>query len=634
MPIISRIGRKDPKVRVLIWSIYGLLIFGAITMLYPFLIMLAGSTKSAVDIKEFIPVPRFVHDDGALFQKHIEGLFNEQLDAMHMAYDDDTPSFEVVEPPAKPNERFVAEWHAFLDATPLPLYAYTIGYVNTPVSRTVCELERAFKSQLSEEFDGDIEAANAALGTEFVNWNAFFILPEDYLLRRNKPSDEGFFVRFHKFKATQPRAVQFVFSVEGFYKTLFLKTQYTKKIEEYNTAHGTAYGSYAPVHLPRRIPEGTPQERQDWEEFVRNSLNLLWIRADDAVAPVYRAFLEARYRDVKALNKNYGTAYAAFADVPFVEEPPNSGIVVSDWEAFLVGWKDPDTGTLHILPAEMLRIHSVDFQFRDHLKGRFGTVEAANGALGTGAASWLDFLPPQKDAHYLGFLPQRSHLKWEFATRNYKAVLDYMLFHGRGIVNTCIYCGLAVLFALLVNPLAAYAMSRYKIASAYKVLLFLMLTMAFPPMVTQIPVFLMLRDLGMLNTFAALVLPGLANGYAIFLLKGFFDSLPRELYESAMIDGASEWVMFWNITMSLSKPILAVIGLQAFTMAYANFMFALLICQDEKMWTLMVWLYQLQQQKGQGVIYASLIIAAIPTFIIFVFAQKVIMRGIVVPVEK
>ena len=153
-------------------------------------------------------------------------------------------------------------------------------------------------------------------------------------------------------------------------------------------------------------------------------------------------------------------------------------------------------------------------------------------------------------------------------------------------------------------------------------------------MVTQIPVFLMLRDFKLLNTFAALILPGLAHGYSIFLLKGFFDALPRELYESAAIDGANEWVLFWNITMSLSKPILAVVALQAFNLAYSNFMFALLSCQDESMWTLMVWLYQLQQRSGQGVVYASLLIASIPTFIIFLFCQNIIMRGIIVPVEK
>ena len=67
--------------------------------------------------------------------------------------------------------------------------------------------------------------------------------------------------------------------------------------------------------------------------------------------------------------------------------------------------------------------------------------------------------------------------------------------------------------------------------------------------------------------------------------------------------------------MSLSKPILSVIALQAFTMAYSNFMFALLICQDRKMWTLMPWLYQLQQRSAAGVIYASLIVAARPSSI-------------------
>jgi multiple sugar transport system permease protein len=197
-----------------------------------------------------------------------------------------------------------------------------------------------------------------------------------------------------------------------------------------------------------------------------------------------------------------------------------------------------------------------------------------------------------------------------------------------------IYCLLAIGVALLVNPLAAYALSRYNLPSQYKILLFLMATMAFPPMVTMIPNFLLLRDLGLLNTFAALILPGMANGYAIFLLKGFFDSLPRELYEAAEIDGANEWHKFWLITMNLSKPILAVIALGAFTAAYSNFMFAFILCQDRRMWTLMVWLYQLQQFASQGVVFASLLVAAVPTFLVFILCQNVIIRGIVVPTEK
>ena len=219
-------------------------------------------------------------------------------------------------------------------------------------------------------------------------------------------------------------------------------------------------------------------------------------------------------------------------------------------------------------------------------------------------------------------------------TRNYLSVFEHMALQGRALFNTVVYCLLAILSALIVNPLAAYALSRYRLSATYKVLLFLMLTMSFPPIVTQIPTFLMLREFKLLNTFWALILPGLAHGYSIFLLKGFFDSLPRELYESAELDGAGELRIFWGITMNLSQPILAVIALNAFTQAYSNFMYALLICQDEKMWTIMPFLYQLQNQSGTGIIYASLIIAAIPTLIVFSFCQNIIMRGIVVPVEK
>jgi multiple sugar transport system permease protein len=185
-----------------------------------------------------------------------------------------------------------------------------------------------------------------------------------------------------------------------------------------------------------------------------------------------------------------------------------------------------------------------------------------------------------------------------------------------------------------VNPLAAYALSRFRPKHTYAILLYLLLTMAFPPMVTQIPLFLMLRDFGLLNSFWALWLPGMVHGYSIFLLKGFFDSLPRDLYESAALDGASELRMFTTITLGLSKPILAVIALQAFVTAYTAFMFALLICQDPRMWTVMVWLYQLQQTYGPGVQNAAYVLAAVPTLLAFLLAQRHILKGIVIPTEK
>ncbi|HEY8239914.1 MAG TPA: carbohydrate ABC transporter permease [Kiritimatiellia bacterium] len=545
MSIISQIGRRSPRVRLFIAGMYAALIAGSVAMLYPFLLMVAGSTKSAVDAKDLSIVPRFLVDDLALYRKHIEGLFNESVDAMNIAYDTDISSFELVVPPAKRHPELVAAWRDFLRERPPPDYAATCGYLQAGVSKTIPRALREFKADLGRRFGDDIGAVNDALGTDFVGWNAFVVPPWNFLSPRSPPRDAPLVREVQALVARQPEGMRYYFSVDGYYRRVFLKAQYTRDIAVYNKAHGTSYASYNDVALsPTRPPDGDPA-RADWDTFVNETLNPLWVTSS----------------------------------------PP--------------------------------RLVSVDETFRQTVDVPFA---------GMGAA--------QRELHYEAFLGMRSELRKEFATRNYRAVIDYMFLHGRGIVNTVVYCGLAVVLALLVNPLAAYAMSRYRMPSTYKVLLFLMLTMAFPPMVTQIPVFLMLRELGLLNTFAALLLPGLANGYSIFLLKGFFDAQPRDLYESAQLDGAGEWTLFWQITMSLARPILSVVALNAFVAAYANFMFALLICQDEKMWTLMVWLYQLQQRSGPAVLYASLIIAAVPTFAVFMLCQRVILRGIVVPVEK
>ena len=125
---------------------------------------------------------------------------------------------------------------------------------------------------------------------------------------------------------------------------------------------------------------------------------------------------------------------------------------------------------------------------------------------------------------------------------------------------------------------------------------------------------------------------GVGPGCLIYLAA--LKTIPEESYEAADIDGAGEWTKFWLITMNLSKPILAVIALSAFTGAYSAFMMALIIIPDSEMWTLMVWLFQLQTQSHAAVVYAALVIAAIPTFVVFVLCQNIIIRGIVVPVEK
>jgi multiple sugar transport system permease protein len=158
--------------------------------------------------------------------------------------------------------------------------------------------------------------------------------------------------------------------------------------------------------------------------------------------------------------------------------------------------------------------------------------------------------------------------------------------------------------------------------------------MAFPAEVAMIPSFLLLKDLGLLNTFAALVLPTAASGYMIFLLKGFFDSLPPELFESGQIDGARESTMMLRIALPLTRPVLGYLSLIAFMGAYSAFLYAFLVAQDQRIWTLMVFIYQLQNTAPKAVVMAALTLAAIPTVLVFLFAQKAIMRGIILPGEK
>lgn len=381
----------------------------------------------------------------------------------------------------------------------------------------------------------------------------------------------------------------------------------------------------------------------------------------------YQKWLRTKFESVEQLNKSYIEENVAFQTVV----PP-----VELWER--KGWK-PKVGKKwddwllfkRELPAEFRLPIREQRVFQDFCKvkteGQFVAVPAdlAQGAKGFETIPlnqnhpWykefvararpdaLAQMTPEKiwRQSFAGPMPTESfevayikeHQAWisrEFSTRNFRFILDYILINGGAVVNTAIFCLLAILAQLTVNPLAAYAISRYPIRASGKILIFLLATMAFPAEVAMIPSFLLLKGLGLLNTFAALVLPTAASGYMIFLLKGFFDSLPSELFESGQLDGAKEWKMLWKIALPLSRPVLGYLALVAFMGAYGAFMYAFLVNQNRETWTLMVFLYQLQLTAPRAVVMAGLTIAAIPTLIVFLLAQRTIMRGIVLPGER
>ena len=672
MPIISQIGSRSLKVRLVYGTMFLILIAGAVTMLYPLMLMLSGSVKSQADIMKITPWPRYWFDDLALFQKYTESKYNVDLVLVEENWHRAVPVYDKIEQPSPGDQKLLADFLTWRDKCPW----WTLGHARGGlVLYMLPENAREFRKVMSERFGGGDEgllAFNAEMAMPLKSWSDVWP-PLQGLFRYPQPR-EGLESAFLDFAEKQPVRDRIIPNLDAAFWSQCLVLEYTSDIENYNAKYGTNHASYDEIFLSRHVPQDGLQ-RKDWEKFVRELLHFEFIRLAPDLADSYRDFLasETKYAgSISEYNRKFGTTYTSFTEIPFPTTLPANRLEQVDWGEFIKNRQ--------FCPAAGIEIYGPRQAFEEYVaKERGVPVEQVRPLrLPLAAADWHDCMA------------NKGHYRWEFATRNYKQVFDYILLHGRGIRNTIIYCSLAIALALVVNPLAAYALSRYKPPSQYKILLICMATMAFPAAVTMIPAFLLLKrfplwsllgggigfglavwligkffrnlkesirlvlSLGvgilvgawlvpavtgkpyvsLLNTFAALVLPGMVNGYIIFLLKGFFDSLPRELYEAADLDGASEWTKFWSFTMNLSKPILAVVALGAFTAAYSQFMMALIIIPDQDMWTLMVWIFQLQSTAHQAVVYASMVIGAIPTFLVFVFCQGIIMRGIVVPTEK
>ena len=481
MSIISAIGRKSLKVRLLYFTIYAILTAGSITMIYPFLLMISGSTKSAVDIKNFDAIPEFLYEDSWLYKKHAESLFNENLSDYVYSYSNQVSAFKKVELP-EGNPLLAKEMKAFIQNKKISTYFYGIAALYTPRSKTIPSNLRKFKEMLQSKYGNDINEVNEAIGTEYMDWNSIKVNDRSFYTRREKPYDTTYFFTLSNFKLTIPLGERFYYSPTGYYRKAILMNDYSRDIKEYNEEHKTKFVSYNDIMLSRRFPSSDCELTQaDWKHYVRDIIGLQYLKVDKSVAPAYREFLKVKHSSIENLNKNYMTKYKSFDEIPFIDKPVFEGMVASDWNSYITGWVDPETNKMFIVPIEAIEISCLDFDFQDEIKNKYKTIATVNSKLGTNYASFKDVLLPQQAMNYAYFKKNKHAIKMEFVTRNYKAVADYIIFHGRGIFNTVVYCLLAVLSAVVINPLAAYAMSRYKLPSTYKILLFMLCTMAFPP---------------------------------------------------------------------------------------------------------------------------------------------------------
>ncbi|AUH39415.1 carbohydrate ABC transporter permease [Streptomyces sp. CMB-StM0423] len=210
-----------------------------------------------------------------------------------------------------------------------------------------------------------------------------------------------------------------------------------------------------------------------------------------------------------------------------------------------------------------------------------------------------------------------------FTTDNFAAVPDAIPF-GRMALNSLQVAVIATVGSLLVSVLAAYAFSRLTFRGRDGIFLVLLSALMIPAQMTVIPVFVLMRNLGLIDSLPALWLPALINVFSIFFFRQYFNTIPRELDEAARIDGAGHlWILF-RIIVPLSGPALAAMAILTFQAVWNNYLGPLIFLSTPENMTLPVGLVTLQASHGGSpvVVFAAITAVVVPVLALFLVFQR------------
>ena len=200
-------------------------------------------------------------------------------------------------------------------------------------------------------------------------------------------------------------------------------------------------------------------------------------------------------------------------------------------------------------------------------------------------------------------------------------------------LNTIFVCVVTGVGVVLVGSVSAYVFSRCQFKGRELLLLAVLAFMMIPGVLTLVPSFLWVKKLGLLNSHWVLILPYLAGGqvFAIFLFKSFFDGLPSELFESARMDGAGHFTLYWKMVLPLSKSVIAVVGIVNILGTWNNFLWPFITNSDAKYHVISSGLYLMNQSNvasNFATMFAAYVLASIPLLILFLYATKPFMQGV------
>lgn len=237
----------------------------------------------------------------------------------------------------------------------------------------------------------------------------------------------------------------------------------------------------------------------------------------------------------------------------------------------------------------------------------------------------------------------RPFFMWptEFTTASYESILSSSVF-VRAFITTVLVTGVGTVIQLALTALMAYPLSKIDLPGRRLMMSLIVFCMVFSA--GMIPTFLIVKELGLLNSYWALILPAAINPFSLIIIKNFFQELPKELEESARIDGANEVRILRSIVAPLSKPVLATFALFYAVGLWNDYMSPLLYLGDQDKWTLQMILRQVTASAtltaddmnsdvpppAQGIKFAVVIVATIPVLLAYPFLQKHFAKGMLI----
>jgi multiple sugar transport system permease protein len=220
---------------------------------------------------------------------------------------------------------------------------------------------------------------------------------------------------------------------------------------------------------------------------------------------------------------------------------------------------------------------------------------------------------------------------WPFAWKNYQRLFQEVPI-GLYFWNSLWVAILTTIGQVFLSAMAAYGFSRMNFPYKNQLFFVFLITLMVPPQVNIVPLFFMMKEFHWMNTYWALIVPGLFSAFGVFLLRQWFNSFPKELEEAARMDGCNPWQIFWKIALPLSLPALSALAIFAFIGSWNSFMWPLLVTYSDEMRTLPVGISALKgsfrDTTDWPLLMAATTLSVLPVVGVFLWGQRFFMKGL------